>query len=57
MQIEKTEISDVLLITPKVFYDARGFFMEIWNQAEFLKNGLELKFVQDNHSKSVKGTS
>ena len=56
MLIEKTEIPDVLLITPKVFNDARGFFMEVWNQAEFLKNGLDLKFVQDNHSKSVKGT-
>ena len=56
MLIEKTEIPDVLLITPKVFNDARGFFMEVWNQAEFFKNGLDLKFVQDNHSKSVKGT-
>ena len=56
MLIEKTEIPDVLLITPKVFNDARGFFMEVWNQAEFLKNGLDLQFVQDNHSKSVKGT-
>ena len=56
MQIEKTEIPDVLLITPKVFYDARGFFMEVWNQKNFQKHGLNINFVQDNYSKSVKGT-
>ena len=56
MQIEKTEIPDVLIITPKVYYDSRGFFMEVWNQIDFQKHGLNINFVQDNHSKSVKGT-
>jgi dTDP-4-dehydrorhamnose 3,5-epimerase len=56
MIIEKTAISDVLLITPQVFEDERGFFMETWSQRAFLEHGLDLNFVQDNHSKSVKGT-
>jgi dTDP-4-dehydrorhamnose 3,5-epimerase len=55
MQVEKTAILDVLLITPKVFGDARGFFYESYNHQTFLKEtGLELNFVQDNHSRSQK---
>jgi dTDP-4-dehydrorhamnose 3,5-epimerase len=56
MIIEKTAIPEVLLITPRVFEDDRGFFMETWSQKAFQEQGLDLSFVQDNHSKSVKGT-
>ena len=59
MQVEKTAIPDVLLITPKVFADERGFFYESYNHQTFLKETgldlkLDLKFVQDNHSRSQK---
>jgi dTDP-4-dehydrorhamnose 3,5-epimerase len=51
----KTEIPDVILIKPKVFSDERGFFMESYKKSEFEKAGIDTDFVQDNHSKSVKG--
>ncbi|RRS06917.1 dTDP-4-dehydrorhamnose 3,5-epimerase [Pseudoalteromonas sp. J010] len=58
MQVIDTRIPDVKIIEPKVFGDKRGFFMETWNQKEFEKHvtGYPVKFVQDNHSKSNKGT-
>ena len=56
MKIVKTNISDVFIIEPKVFKDKRGFFLEAWNKKTFLDNGLDMDFVQDNHSSSVKGT-
>lgn len=56
MQIEKTAIEGVLIITPKVFGDDRGYFFESFNQKEFKeKTGIQLDFVQDNQSKSQKG--
>ena len=55
MKFEPTEITDVLLITPKVFSDDRGFFYESYNHRVFLeKTGLNISFVQDNHSRSQK---
>ena len=55
MKVEITAISDVLLITPKVFGDERGFFYESYNQKVFREaTGLDLTFVQDNHSRSQK---
>ena len=51
----KTEIPDVVLIKPRVFSDERGFFMETYKKSDFEKAGIETNFVQDNHSKSVKG--
>jgi dTDP-4-dehydrorhamnose 3,5-epimerase len=51
----KTEIPEVILIKPKVFGDQRGFFMETYKKSDFEKAGIETNFVQDNHSKSVKG--
>ena len=56
MKIEKLQIPDVLLLTPKVFCDERGFFMETWNKQSLAEQGFNFDFVQDNHSKSVKGT-
>lgn len=55
MKITKTKIEDVLIIEPKVFGDDRGFFFESFNSKIFAeKTGLELIFVQDNHSRSQK---
>lgn len=56
MQVIRTAIPDVLIIEPKVFGDARGFFFESFNQKSFSEaTGLDVNFVQDNHSKSVRG--
>lgn len=55
MNIIPTAIPDVVIIEPRVFGDARGFFMETWNAASFAGAGLDLTFVQDNHSRSQKG--
>ena len=55
MKVTPTRIPDVLLIEPKVFGDDRGFFFESYNQKAFREaTGLNLSFVQDNHSKSAK---
>lgn len=55
MNIVKTEIPDVLIIEPKVFGDARGFFFESFNAKTFAAlTGLNPTFVQDNHSRSTK---
>ncbi len=53
MKIETTPLKDVLLITPKVFGDQRGFFMESWNARSFAEAGIDAEFVQDNHSRST----
>ena len=56
MQVTPLAISDVLLIEPKVFGDARGFFYESFNQRAFNEaTGSDLQFVQDNHSRSSQG--
>src|SRR6476620_3230261 len=53
MQIQKTEIPDVLIIEPKVFGDDRGFFFESFNERRFAElTGATPHFVQDNHSRS-----
>ena len=56
MKAIPTAIPDVLVLEPKVFGDARGFFLESFNQRAFNQaTGLEVEFVQDNHSRSAKG--
>jgi dTDP-4-dehydrorhamnose 3,5-epimerase len=56
MKVTPTAIPDVLLIEPKVFGDERGFFMESFNQKAFNDaTGLDVTFVQDNHSRSARG--
>lgn len=56
MAITACAIADVLLIEPRVFGDARGFFFESFNQRAFnAATGLDLQFVQDNHSRSARG--
>lgn len=54
-EFEKLGINGVMLIKPKVFGDNRGFFMESYKKSEFLQNGIDCEFIQDNHSKSSKG--
>ncbi|SDW70977.1 dTDP-4-dehydrorhamnose 3,5-epimerase [Flavobacterium degerlachei] len=55
MTIEKTTIQDLLVITPRVFEDSRGFFFEAYNQAKFHENGIMYNFIQDNQSFSKRG--
>lgn len=55
MEVEKTPIEGVLLIKPKVFGDERGYFVETWQKERYEELGINLPFVQDNHSKSTKG--
>ena len=56
MQITRLAIPDVILIEPKVFSDARGFFFESFNQRAFnAATGTDYQFVQDNHSRSSQG--
>jgi dTDP-4-dehydrorhamnose 3,5-epimerase len=53
MQVIRTEIPEVLLLEPKVFGDERGFFFEAYNRRAFREaTGLDVDFVQDNHSRS-----
>jgi dTDP-4-dehydrorhamnose 3,5-epimerase len=55
-QVIPTDIADVLVLKPQVFGDARGFFMESFNQRDFERaTGQPHTFVQDNHSRSVRG--
>lgn len=56
MQVIETTIKEVKLIKPAVYRDARGCFLETWNEKSFSDAGLDRRFVQDNHSQSVKGT-
>ena len=52
MKIEKTELPGVLILTPRRFGDARGWFSEVWNQKTYTDHGIDTAFVQDNHSYS-----
>jgi dTDP-4-dehydrorhamnose 3,5-epimerase len=55
MELIATAIEGVFIIEPRVFGDDRGFFMESWNADSFAKAGLDIHFVQDNHSRSARG--
>ena len=55
MKFDPTPLADVFLLTPRVFGDERGFFMESWNADTFREAGFDLQFVQDNHSRSAGG--
>ena len=56
MKVTKTSLPGVVLIEPKVFGDARGFFLESYHAQRYAQAGLPQHFVQDNHSRSVQGT-
>lgn len=53
MKVERLAIPEVALITPRRFADDRGFFAETWNRAALAKHGIDVDFVQDNHSHST----
>ena len=55
MNFIKTDIDGVVIIEPRIFTDSRGYFFESYNEAEFIKNGITNRFVQDNQSKSSYG--
>ena len=55
MEVIETKIKDLLIIHPKVFGDTRGYFFESYNEGDFKKQGIEVKFIQDNQSLSNKG--
>ena len=55
MEYIKTEIDGVFILEPRVFSDARGYFMEAWKEAEFNQHVGPVKFIQDNESKSSYG--
>lgn len=54
LEIEETALPGVLILTPRRFGDERGFFSESWNRARMAEAGIEIDFVQDNHSLSAK---
>ncbi len=51
----KTSIDGVIIVEPTAFGDDRGYFMETYQKEEFRKGGIDVEFIQDNQSKSVKG--
>lgn len=55
MNFIKTAIDGVIIVEPRVFEDNRGYFFESYNEAEFVKNGIINRFIQDNQSKSSYG--
>lgn len=55
MEVERTRLDGVMIIKPKVHGDARGFFVETWQQERYSAAGIAQPFVQDNHSRSAKG--
>ncbi len=55
MRLLPTAIPGVAVVEPQVHGDARGFFMESWNRRAFAAAGLDVDFVQDNHSRSRRG--
>ena len=55
MEVIETKIKDLLIINPKVFGDARGYFFESYNEADFKEHGINVKFIQDNQSLSNTG--
>jgi dTDP-4-dehydrorhamnose 3,5-epimerase len=56
MQLSKSKLEGILLIQPDIFEDSRGFFLESYNKKRYEEAGLKFQFVQDNLSKSTKGT-
>jgi dTDP-4-dehydrorhamnose 3,5-epimerase len=56
MKFTQTPIAGVVLIEPQVFGDARGFFVETWQEEKFKAAGIDATFVQDNHSRSSQWT-
>jgi len=55
MEVERTELPGVLHLRPKVYGDARGFFVELWQRDRYVDAGIDVPFVQDNLSRSAPG--
>ena len=55
IRVSRTDLNGVLIIEPDSFKDERGFFFESYNKQTFARHGIDLDFVQDNHSRSCKG--
>ena len=55
MRVIATELPGVLIVEPQVFEDQRGFFFESYNLARYAEHGIDVAFVQDNHSRSARG--
>ena len=55
MRVTPSALPDVLVVEPQVHGDARGFFFESWNRRAFAEAGIDADFVQDNHSRSMRG--
>ena len=53
-EFKRLDIQEIILIKPKVFVDERGYFLETFKKSDFIRNGIEFEFVQDNHSFSKK---
>lgn len=56
MKLVPTSLPGVLVVEPRVFRDDRGFFLEVFNAGKFAEQGIEVAFVQDNHSLSTRDT-
>ena len=57
MKVEETRLHGLIVLEPEVFKDSRGFFLETYNAALYRELGIDVEFVQDNHSRSVRGTN
>lgn len=55
MEFIKTDLADVILVKPKVITDNRGFFFEVYKKNLFAENGIDVEYIQDNHSRSATG--
>ena len=56
MKFIRTELPDVIIIEPDIYRDSRGFFLETYHEARYREGGVPGPFVQDNHSRSLRGT-
>ncbi|MBK9707856.1 MAG: dTDP-4-dehydrorhamnose 3,5-epimerase [Acidobacteria bacterium] len=56
MRFRQTDLPGVVIVEPQVFRDARGFFLETYHQQKYAGGGIDAVFVQDNHSRSARGT-
>jgi dTDP-4-dehydrorhamnose 3,5-epimerase len=56
VKIERLPLAGLIAITPRVFGDSRGFFLESYREREYREAGIDVAFVQDNHSRSTRGT-
>src|SRR2546427_4793364 len=57
IKFESKQLGDVVILVPDIFEDNRGFFMETFREDHFKALGLPYQFVQDNHSRSIKGVA